>query len=185
MEELDSLEFHIFRTSPDFAYFNNSTNGQPIMPLPVQGNRSPRTPAEEFNKSFKLDPSSFPTFSEDKGYDQFERELTAIANSHGLLNILSNQIPSSTTSKPPSLIPQILFWPMQLLLRTCHQASHVQRLMSDKFAKTPAAPSHNGAIKAKKHEVLIDDQGNVYRLNKVNIVYSVNNNVIVIVVDFP
>ena len=57
--------------------------------------------------------------------------------------------------------------------------------MSDKLAKTPAAPSNNGAIKAKKHEVLIDDQGNVYRLNKVNIVYSVNNNVIVFVVDFP
>ena len=78
MDELDSFEFHTFRTSPDFAYFNNSTNGQPIVPSPVQSAKSPRTPAEEFSRSFKLDPSYFPTLSEDKGYDQFERELTAI-----------------------------------------------------------------------------------------------------------
>ena len=87
MEELDCLEFNTFRTSPDFAYFNNSTNGEPIVPSPVRGTQT-RTPAEEFNKSFKLHPTYFPTLSEDKGYDQFERELTAIANSHGLLNVL-------------------------------------------------------------------------------------------------
>ena len=54
---------------------------------------------------------------------------------------------------------------------------HLQRLMSDKMAHTPAkGRPPPPPTKVKKTEVLIDDQGRMYSVNNTNLVYSVNKN---------
>src|SRR6056300_1578149 len=88
MDELSYDAFQDYRCSGNFMIFNNSPTGTPIIPSPIQGQPSTRTPAQEFNRSVKIDPSSYPTLKDDKGFDQFNRKLIAIARSHGTLHVL-------------------------------------------------------------------------------------------------
>ena len=48
-----------------------------------------RTPAQEFHRSIKIDPTYYPVLKEDKGFDQFDRRLVAMARSQGVLNVLN------------------------------------------------------------------------------------------------
>ena len=55
-------------------------------------------------------------------------------------------------------------------------AGRLERLMSNKMASTPAASrataakGSKGTTKVKKHEVYMDDDGNIYSIRNVNIV---------------
>ena len=87
--ELTVDEFEDYRCSAHFNIYNNSPNGQPVIPSPVQDKTSyGRTPAQEFDRSIKIDPISYPTLSKDSGFDQYNRALIAIARSHGMLHVL-------------------------------------------------------------------------------------------------
>ena len=88
--ELTSDEFGLYRCSPHFGIYNNSPNGQPVIPSPVQDRSSSRrTPAQEFDRSIKIDPTYYPTLSKDSGFDHFNRALIAVVRSHGMLNVLN------------------------------------------------------------------------------------------------
>ena len=89
--ELTADEFHTYRCSAHFGIYNNSPDGQPVIPSPIQDTTTSsysRTPAQEFVRSIKIDPTYYPTLSKDSGFDQFDRSLTAMARSHGMLNVL-------------------------------------------------------------------------------------------------
>ena len=106
MTTLTYDDFYEYRCSKHFQIFNNSSSGQPIIPSPVQTPK--RTPAEEFIRSIKLDPTYYPVLKVDKGFDVFNRALVATARSHGILYVLD-----------PTYEPQT---PEEIELFECHQA---------------------------------------------------------------
>ncbi|MEC8171496.1 MAG: hypothetical protein VX057_04140, partial [Candidatus Thermoplasmatota archaeon] len=81
---IDPVEFHNYRSSSSFLTWNNKIEATPV----VQKSKHSSTPAEEFARKAKLDPSAFPTLSQDKQWDRFNRELEANCRSYGLSNIL-------------------------------------------------------------------------------------------------
>ena len=89
ISSLDHDSFQNYRCSANFQIFNNSPTGQPVIPLPVQAPKlKARTPAEDFIRGIKLDPTYYPILKQDKGFDQFNRSLVATARSHGMLSVL-------------------------------------------------------------------------------------------------
>ena len=55
------------------------------------------SPADEFKKSIKRDPTAFKSFSDRKQWNPWHREFRAIANAQGLADVLdSTYVPSST-----------------------------------------------------------------------------------------
>jgi hypothetical protein len=93
-----------YRASGDFLIFNNRTLPQPLIQKP-----SRRTPADEFNRGVKRDPSAFPTLSNDKQWDNYNRSLVAICRTYGMQNVLNPQYSPKTVDEKD--------------LFACHQSS--------------------------------------------------------------
>ena len=81
--EIDHDEFSSYRCSANFYTFTRRS-----VPTPLVAKPKGRTPAEEFSRSIKLDPSYFPTLKDDKQWDRYQRDLEALCRAHGLLHIL-------------------------------------------------------------------------------------------------
>ena len=80
--EIDPDDFDLYRCSGEFLVYRN--NNPPSPPAP----KSTRTPAQEFDRNIKLDSSAFPKLDNEKQWDNYQRTLTSLCRSHGLLNVL-------------------------------------------------------------------------------------------------
>ncbi|CAJ1967690.1 unnamed protein product [Cylindrotheca closterium] len=83
-----------YRASGEFLTFGNRTIPQPIIQKP-----SRRTPADEFDRSIRRYPSSFPTFSNDKQWENYNRNLAAICRTYGLQNVLDHKYRPQTVDE--------------------------------------------------------------------------------------
>ncbi|CAJ1951061.1 unnamed protein product [Cylindrotheca closterium] len=84
-----------YRASGEFLTFGNRTIPQPIIQKP-----SRRTPAaDEFDRSIRREPSSFPTFSNDKQWENYNCNLAAICRTYGLQNVLNHKYSPQTVDK--------------------------------------------------------------------------------------
>lgn len=110
ISSLDHDDFQNYRCTASFQIFNNSPTGQPVIPSPIQAPKPnrPRTPAEEFARGIKLDPTYYPILKQDKGFDQFDRAFVATVRSHNMLPVLD-----------PNYEPQT---PEEIELFECYQA---------------------------------------------------------------
>ncbi|CAJ1932253.1 unnamed protein product [Cylindrotheca closterium] len=75
-----------YRSSGEFLTYNHRTIPQPLVQKP-----SRCTPADNFDRSIKRDPLSFPTFSNDKQWKNYNRILEAICRTYGLQNVLNHK----------------------------------------------------------------------------------------------
>ncbi|CAJ1951055.1 unnamed protein product [Cylindrotheca closterium] len=83
-----------YRASGEFLTFGNRTIPQPIIQKP-----SRRTPADEFDRSIRREPSSSPTFSNDKQWENYNRNLAAICCTYGLQNVLNHKYRPQTVDE--------------------------------------------------------------------------------------
>jgi len=89
--QIDHDLFMCYRCSAECLVFNNSTISQLLI-----FKASRLTPAEYFDKKLQLDPSYFPTFSNDKQWDSFNLELKALCRVHNLHKVLNPAYKPST-----------------------------------------------------------------------------------------
>ena len=75
--KLTRREYNDYRCSGHYMVFRNQS-----IPAPLIAKSTTRSLADDFNRSVKLDPSSYPILSDKKQWDDYNRKLEALCRLH-------------------------------------------------------------------------------------------------------
>ncbi|CAJ1970047.1 unnamed protein product [Cylindrotheca closterium] len=87
-----------------YVYYRKHVHNDPVNPdicmdIDYGSKPSRRTPADAFDRSIRRDLSSFPTFSNDKQWENYNRNLVAICRTYGLQNVLNHKYRPQTVDE--------------------------------------------------------------------------------------